>query len=102
MGIAGTMEWDKSGVCKCPSCMQLRDTCAHVLLCDHVGRAETLHHTIDLLESWLEEAGTDPDLLDRIAEYAYGRGGRTMGEICRGLGEPFQQIAQDQNTIGWR
>jgi hypothetical protein len=58
MGIAGTMEWDKSVVCKCPSCMQLRNTCAHVLSCNHAGRVETLHHTIDLLESLLEEAGT--------------------------------------------
>jgi hypothetical protein len=58
MGIAGTMEWFKSVVCKCLSCMQLRDTCAHVLSCDHAGWVKTLHHTIDLLESWLEEAGT--------------------------------------------
>jgi hypothetical protein len=102
MGIAGTMEWDKSVVRKCPSCMQLRNTYTHVLLCDHVGRVETLHHMIDLLESWLEEAGTDPDLLDCIAEYAYGRGGHTMGEICHGLGEPFQQMVQDREAIGWR
>jgi hypothetical protein len=102
MGITGTMEWDKSVVRKCPSCMQLRDTCAHVLFCKHVGRVETLHHTIDLLESWLEEASTDPDLLDFIAEYAYGWGGCTMGEICHGLGGPFQQMARDQDAIGRR
>ncbi len=102
MGIAGTMEWDNSVVRKCPSCMQLHDTCAHVLSCDNAGRVETLHHTINLLESWLEEASTDPVLLDCIAEYAYGRGGRTMVEICQGLGDPFQQMAQDQDAIGWR
>jgi hypothetical protein len=70
MGIAGTMESDKSMVRKCPSCMQLCDTCVHVLSCDHAGRVETLRHTIDLLESWLEEAGTNPVLLHCIAEYA--------------------------------
>ncbi len=102
MGIAGTMEWDKSVVRKCPSCMQQRDTCAHVLFCEYAGRVETLHHTVDLLESWLEEAGTNPDLLDCIAEYAYGRGGRTIEEICSGLGEPFQKMAWDQEEIGWR
>jgi hypothetical protein len=50
MGIAGTMEWDKSVVRKCPSCMQQRDTCAHLLFCEHVGRVTTLHHTVDLLD----------------------------------------------------
>ncbi len=102
MGIAGTMEWDKSVVWKCPSCMEYRDTCAHVLFCEHVGRVATLHHTVDLLESWLQEAGTDPNLMDCIAEYAYSRGGRTMLEICNGLGEEFQMMARDQDKIGWR
>jgi hypothetical protein len=37
MGTAGTMEWDKTVVQKCPSCMQVRDTCAHVLFCCHAG-----------------------------------------------------------------
>jgi hypothetical protein len=82
--------------------MQPRDTCAHVLSCNHAGRVETLHHTINLLESWLEEAGTDPVLLDCIVEYAYGRGGCTMVEIFQGHGDPFQQMARDQDAIGWR
>ncbi len=102
MGIAGTMEWDKSVFRKCPSCMQQCNTCAHVLFCEHAGRVATLYHTVDLLESWLEEAGTEPDLLDCIAEYAYSRGGRTMVEICNGLGEPFQRMARDQDEISWR
>jgi hypothetical protein len=33
MGITGTMEWDKTMVRKCPSCMQERDACEHVLFC---------------------------------------------------------------------
>jgi hypothetical protein len=61
-----------------------------------------MHHTVDLLESWLEEADTEPNLLDCIAEYAYSRGGRTMVEICYGLGEPSQRMARDQDKIGWR
>ncbi len=53
MGIAGTMEWDKSVIRKCPSpsCMQEQDTCAHVLHCCHTERVETLHHTIDIMEA---------------------------------------------------
>ena len=102
MGIAGTKEWDKSEVSKCPSCTIARDTCGHVLFCDNVGRVETLKHTINLMESWLEDANTDPDLLDCIAEYAHGRGGRSMLEICTGLGEEYTIMAREQDEIGWR
>ncbi len=73
----------------------------HVLHCDHSGRVETLRHTIDLMEKWMEEADTEPDLLDCIAEYAWARGGRTMEEICTGLGDDFLRMARDQDTIGW-
>jgi hypothetical protein len=102
MGIAGTMEWDKVIVRKCPSYMQERDTCEHVLFCCHSGQVETLQHTMDLMEDWLTEAETDLDLLDCIAEYAYSRGGRSMKETCYGLGEEYQEMARDQDVIGWR
>jgi hypothetical protein len=82
--------------------MQVRNTCAHVLFCDHAGCVETLKHTIDLLEQWLSKGDTEPDLLDCIAEYAYGWGGRTMVDICYGPGDNFQKMARDQHAIGWR
>jgi hypothetical protein len=54
------------------------------------------------MEEWLEEAETDPDLLDCIAEYAHGQGERTMTEICSSLGSQFIQMAKEQDAIGWR
>ena len=42
----------------------------------------------------------EPILLDSIAEYACGWGGRTMAKICTGLNETYQQMAIDQDTIG--
>jgi hypothetical protein len=96
------MEWNKTECKKCPSCMQALDTCAHVLFCDHAGCVETLKHTIDLLEQWLSKGDTDPGLLDCIAEYPYGRGGRTMVDICQGLGEDFQKMVWEQDAIGWQ
>jgi hypothetical protein len=62
IGVAGNMEWDKTVVHKCPCCLQARDTCAYVLFYCHNGRVETLHHTIDLIENWLEESETEPEL----------------------------------------
>ena len=102
MGIAGTMEWDRTVERKCPSCTIARDTCAHVLSCTHEGRVEALKLTLNLAESWLEEMDTDPDLLDCIMEYAHGRGGRTMENICEGLGSQYQRMAREQDAIGWR
>ena len=66
MGIAGTMEWDNMEHKKCPSCMQARNTCTHILFCNHAGRVKTLKHTIDFLEEWLCKGDTDPDLLCRV------------------------------------
>ena len=75
MGIAGTMEWDKTVVRKCPSCTVAHNTCTHVLSCCHERRVETLKLTVELAKTWLTEADTGPDLLDCIMEYAQGRGG---------------------------
>ena len=41
----------------------------------------------------MSEVDTHPDLVDCVAEYAYGRGGCTMVEICYGLGDNFQMMA---------
>jgi hypothetical protein len=59
-------------------------------------------HTLDLMEEWLREAGTDPDLLDCIAKYAHGQGERTMTKIFSSLGSQFIQMAKEQDAIGWR
>ncbi len=82
--------------------MIARDTCAHVLNCCHQGRVEALKQMIALVENYLEEAETDLELLDCIVEFALGRGGKSMEEICHGLGEPYMQMAKEQDAIGWR
>jgi hypothetical protein len=102
MGIAGTMEWDKSTVRVCPSCTVKCDTCAHLLFCCHNGRLATLKHTLELAEEWLVDADTDSDLLDCIMEYAHGRAGKTMESICIGLGPQFLLMAREQDAIGWQ
>jgi hypothetical protein len=101
MGVAGTMEWDKTVVHKCPCCLHEWDTCAHVLFCCHDGRVKTLHHTIDFVEDWLEESETEPELQEILLEYARGRGGVTMGDICHGRSEEFHQLAKEQDEIRW-
>ncbi len=63
---------------------------------------ETLHHTsIDFIEDWLEESEREPELQEILLEYARGRGGVTMGDICCGRSEEFHQLAKEQDEIGW-
>jgi hypothetical protein len=102
MGIAGTMEWDKSVVWKCPSCTLARDTWVHVLFCCHARRVETLQYTMDLVDNWLDESEMEPELQECLLEYARGRGGFTMEEVCRGCNKEYHQLAIEQDEIGWR
>jgi hypothetical protein len=60
----------------CPSCMQVRETCAHILHWTHAGRVDALLATIKL-DQWMKKRETDPDLQECIYEYATGRGGIT-------------------------
>jgi hypothetical protein len=84
--------------------MQVRETCAHALHCTHSGRVDALHATIKLLDQWMKKWATDPDLRECIYEYAMGRGGVFMTEIClnHGFEGQYLQMARSQDSIGWR
>jgi hypothetical protein len=81
---------------------QLHNTCANILFCCHTGRVDTLRHTLDLVEGWLEDAEMDPELQDCLMEYAQGRRGLTMEEICHSQGKEFHQLTSEQYEIRWR
>ncbi len=88
----------------CPSCMQVPETCSHILHCCHAGWVEALHVTIKLLDQWMKRRGTDPDLRDCIYEYAMERGGVTMEEICEEnhYDQRYRVMARAQDEFGWR
>ena len=87
---------------KCPSCNCKVETCAHILECEEEGRVEAMNLTIDMLELWMIQEQTDPGLQDCIIQYARGRGGTTMGEICEDMHEKYHHFAVSQDKIGWR
>jgi hypothetical protein len=100
---ANVYQWNKLvGSPLCPSCMQVPETCAHVLYCCHEGRVETLYYTIDIMDEWPTDADTKPTLQECLVEYARGRGGITMLEVCSGMGELYTLMAANQDCIGWR
>ena len=86
LGVAGTnglhSRWTDGLSPRCPSCKCCMETCSHVVLCNEIGRVETLQMTIGLLQEWLVEVGTDPDLGHCLIEYAAARNSKTMEEIC--------------------
>ena len=45
------------------------------------GRFDALHKTIDSMDVWLHEAGTDPTLAQCLTKFARVRCERTMEEI---------------------
>jgi hypothetical protein len=65
--------------------------------CCHDGRVETLLHTINIMDEWLTDAGTEPALQGCLVEYARGRGG-----VCHGIGEINTLMADNQDQIGWQ
>ena len=89
--------------CKwCPSCGDKAEDCEHVLTCEETKRVDCLLKSIDRLDKWLEEQGTEPRLHMALVRFARGRGGVTMRAAACGLGSMFGRLAQSQDKIGWR
>ncbi len=66
MGIApanGNIPWDKTINPLCPSCSQVKETCLHILFCNHAGRVVALIKFIDILKHWLTKVDTDLELV---------------------------------------
>jgi hypothetical protein len=106
MGISptnanGNIPWDKNINPLCPSCGQVRETCLHILFCNHAGRVDTLMKSIEILEHWFTKVDTDPELLSCIVEFAKGQGGTTMTEICQDKAQCYRLMATDQDDISW-
>jgi hypothetical protein len=87
---------------KCPCCTVHVETAKHVILCPEEGRVDVFMRLSELLERWLCDVDTDPELADCIVEYVQGRGQMWMEEIVRGAPERFKAMGRSQDKIGWR
>ena len=94
-------KWDKAVNPLCPSCLQVRETSEHVLLCSEAGRVNILLQTVDLLDGWLRKMGTHPQLREVIIRFCKGRGFIRMAQVCRQQPD-FSRMARSQDIIGWR
>ncbi len=87
---------------KCPCCTVHMETAKHVILCPEEGRVDVFMQLSELLERWLCNVDTDPELADCIVEYVQGRGQLLMEEIVWGAQERFKAMGRSQDKIGWR
>ncbi len=53
------------------------------------------------MDDWLTGANTEPALQECLVEYAHGRGGVTMAEVCQGMGGLYTSMVVNQDCIGW-
>ncbi len=77
------------------------ETAKHVILCPEEGRVEVFMWLSELLERWLYDVNTDPELAECIVEYVQGQGQELMEEIVWGAPERFNAMGQSQDKIGW-
>jgi hypothetical protein len=107
-GVAGTNEMQARYTFnhsrKCPSCGVRVEDCVHVLFlyCEEEGRVDLLQKSIDLVEQWMKDKGTDDTLRKYLIKYARARGGRSMMEIVGWFNVPYRKLANSMDVIGWR
>jgi hypothetical protein len=97
----GNKPWDKTNL-KFPSCDREKETTSHMLFCEEVGRVDVFKKSINLLDQWMQDIGTDPTLQKCIMEYCEGRGGKSMDFVTMGRHQQYQQMAAEQDKIRWR
>ncbi len=65
-------KWDRAVNPLCPSCMQVRETSEHVLMCSEAGQVNILVQTVKLLDGWLRKMDTHLQLQEVIVLYCNG------------------------------
>ena len=85
---------------KCSCCTIHVETVKHIMLCLEVSRVETFMQSSQALEQWMEEADTDPDLIECIMDYVQGRGMVTIASAVQNAPAQFQALGHLQDTIG--
>jgi hypothetical protein len=81
MGIAATNGLQAKWMEGLPGCCVVKEACSHILHCNKVGHVEALMQTIGLLEKWLLESETDPELASGLVEFVCSRGMKSFEEI---------------------
>ncbi len=69
---------------KCPCCTLHVETAEYVILCPEEEHVEVFMRSSELLEWWLYDVNTDPELAECIVEYVQGWGQESMERLFWG------------------
>ena len=69
------------------------ETCGHVLRCREEGHVDVLEKSIGLLDDWLIDQDTEEESRFCLIDYARGRGGVTISDICCRKGNCYTRMA---------
>jgi len=59
---------------ECPSYTLVKVTLGHLLTCTEVGRIENLHCQLTAVITWLQQSGTNPELLQVLTTFLFSKG----------------------------
>jgi hypothetical protein len=88
----------------CPSCKDHIEDCAHIVLCQEVGRTEAFMELAGTFSEWLEESDTCEELEECLRRYIKGRGVRSCYACAVSVEDPSTRLldfAKSQDVIGW-
>ena len=77
---------------KCQCCTIHLETAEHIMVCPEVGRVETFMQSSQALEQWMQDADTDPDLVECIIKHVQGWGRVTMALAVQNAPARFQAL----------
>ncbi len=79
------------------------ETCSHIARCPEGGRPLAFKQLALMMERWLEENKSHPDLQSLLLRYLCGRGSTTCSKCSKALNLPhiIQEFAASQDVIGW-
>lgn len=87
----------------CPSCLEVSETCAHVLMCNEENRVQCFQMSANNLESWLTSVGTCDLLVEYIMMFVRSRNSKRFQDCIGGTRDPLSiKLARSQDKIGWR
>ena len=89
--------WDHD---HCPCCQQDDEMTTHLLICPHFGMRSTWFSNVTLLQQWLEEVNTHPDIIFCFIKILESR---NPHQLFSAFSTPAcQAAAVEQDSISWQ
>ena len=86
---------------RCPSCLRVEETAAHLCQCSDPDRRSLLETDVTDLVKWMSVGdNTHPDITNWVEQYILGQG--RFPTQYDYIPHSLKELVQEQTTIGWR